>query len=170
MSENSEDEYSDYSDLIENYWNIIENPININSDNIEQLAELKLINVFKLENIKDYRKKSGDILFIEELYEVEGLDSQSIEIIKPLIIFKDEKSHDNFSLKNIFKYGKNKILIEVNQCLNEKKGYEEIDDSLLYIKPSSIYLGNPQRLYLRYNFSYKDISATIASSSFFVFP
>ena len=157
MSENSEDEYSDYSDLIESYWNIIENPININSDNIEQLAELKLINVFQLENIKDYRKKYGDILFIEELYEVEGLDSQSIEIIKPLIIFKDEKSHDNFSLKNIFKYGKNKILIEVNQCLNEKKGYEEIDDSLLYIKPSSIYLGNPQRLYLRYNFSYKDI-------------
>ena len=57
------------------------------------------------EKLKDYRKKYGDILFIKELYEVEGLDSQSIEIIKPLIIFKNEKSHDNFSLKNIMTCG-----------------------------------------------------------------
>ena len=156
MSENSEDEYSDYSELLESYWSIKENPININSDNIDQLAELKFISIFQLENIKDYRKKYGDIQFFEELYEVENLDSLSIEMIKPIICFGKENTNEKIDLKNIFKYGKNKILLEVNQSLKKKKGYIDIDDSLLYDKPNSIYLGSPQKLYLRYNFTYKD--------------
>ena len=156
MSENSEEEYSDYSELLESYWSITENPININSNNIDQLAELKFISVFLLENIKSYRKNYGDFQFIEELYEVEGLDSLSIEMIKPIICFNDNKYHEKIKFKNILKYGKHKILFEVNQSLNKKKGYENIEDSLLYEKPSSIYLGSPQKLYLRYNFTYRD--------------
>ena len=35
MSENAGEEYSDYSELLESYWNISENPVNINSDNID---------------------------------------------------------------------------------------------------------------------------------------
>ena len=156
MSEDSNEEYSDYSEMIEAYWNIIENPININSDNIDQLAEFKFLSVFQLESIKAYRRNYGNFQFIEELYEVEGLDKKSIEIIRHLICFEDRHNRGQISLGHIFKYGKNKVLFEVNQCLNKKEGYKEIDDSLLYAKPNSIYLGSPQKLYLRYNFSYKD--------------
>ncbi len=156
MSEDSGEENSDYSEMIEAYWSIIENPININSDNIEQLAEFKFISIFQLENIKKYRKNYGDFKFIEELYEVDGMDDKSIEIIKPLICFDNPNTHEKISIKDILKYGKNKMLFEVNQCLNEKKGYKETHDSILYEKPNSIYLGSPQKLYLRYNFSYKD--------------
>ena len=156
MSENNGEEYSDYSEMIEAYWNIIENPININSDNIDQLAEFKFLSIFQLENIKNYRKNFGDFKFIEELYEVDDLNEKTIEIIKPLICFEDRKIHDKTSLSHIFKYGKNKVLLEVNKCLNKKEGNRKIDDSLLYAKPNSTYLGSPQKLYLRYNFSYKD--------------
>ncbi len=72
MSENTGEEYSDYSELLESYWSISENPVNINSDDIDQLAELKFISIFQLENIKNYKKHYGDIQFIEELYEIEG--------------------------------------------------------------------------------------------------
>ena len=156
MTEDSGEEYSDYSEMIEAYWTIVEDPININSDNIEQLAELKFISIFQLENIKEYRRNYGDFQLFDELYEVEGLDKNCIEIIKPLICFEDGYNKDKISLNHIFKYGKNKILFEVNQCLNEKQGFKDIADSLLYTKPNSIYLGSPQKLYLRYNFSYKD--------------
>ena len=54
MAEISEDELSDFSELLESYWSITENPIDINSNNIDQLAELKLISIFQLENIKQY--------------------------------------------------------------------------------------------------------------------
>lgn len=156
MSENASEEYSDYSELLESYWNISENPVNINSDNIDQLAEMKFISIFQLENIKNYQKHYGDIQLIEELYEIEGLDSLSIEMIKPIICFENEKEHDKIKFKNLLRYGKNKILLEVNQSLNKKKGYIDIEDSLLYENPNSVYLGSPQKIYLRYNYSYKD--------------
>ena len=156
MSENAGEEYSDYSELLESYWNISENPVNINSDNIDQLAEMKFISIFQLENIKNYQKNYGNIQFIEELYEIEGLDSLSIEMIRPIICFENEKEHDKIKFKNLLRYGKNKILLEVNQSLNKKKGYIDIEDSLLYENPNSVYLGSPQKIYLRYNYSYKD--------------
>lgn len=153
MAEISEDELSDFSELLESYWSITENPIDINSDNIDQLAELKLISIFQLENIKQYRKEYGNIQFIEELYEIEGFDSIYIETIKPIICFNKNEKID---LKNIFEYGKNKILFEMNQCLNKKKGFTDIEDSLLFENPNSVYLGSPHRIYFRYNYSYKD--------------
>ena len=108
MSENSEEEYSDYSELLESYWSITENPININSNDIDQLAELKFISVFQLENIKNYRKKYGDFQFLEELHEVNGLDSISIELIKPIIRFNEDRNHEKIEFKNVLKYGKHK--------------------------------------------------------------
>lgn len=154
MAENNDGD-SDYSEMLESYWDLTDNPININSDNIDLLVEMKLINIFQLENIKKYRREFGDYQFIEELYEVEGLDTITIEIIKPLICFQ-EGSSKRIKIKDIFKYGSNKLLIEVNQCLNKKKGYNDIDNDLLYQKPNSIYLGSPQKIYLRYNYSFRD--------------
>lgn len=154
MSEGSEGE-SDYSELIEAYWNISENPININSENIDQLAEMKFISIFQLENIKKYQREYGNFQVIEELYEVEGLDSTSVEMIRHLICF-DSNHNENIRFQDLFRFGKNKLLFELNQCLNKKKGYAEIDDESLYQKPNSVYLGSPQKIYLRYNYSSRD--------------
>lgn len=153
MSESNEEESTDYSELLESYWNIMENPIDINSDDINMLAELKLINMFQLESIKAYRNNYGDFQFKEELYEVENMDSISVEIIKDVICFGSKK--ERLKIRDL-KYGKSKILMEVNQCLNKKKGYFDIEDSILYQKPNSVYLGSPQKLYLRYNYTYKN--------------
>ncbi len=155
MSENSGEEDNDYSELIESYWDMTENPVNINSDDIDILAEMKLISIFQLECIKNYRETYGDYKFIEELYEVEGLDNNSIEIIKNLVCF-EYNNNIRLHFGDIFRYGKNKILFEINQCLNEKKGYMDIEDSILYQKPNSVYLGSPQKIYMRYNYNYKD--------------
>lgn len=154
MSEKNNDEISDYSELIEAYWSLLENPININGDNIDQLAELKLISIFELEKIKTYRKEYGSFQIIEELFEVEGLDKTSVEIIKNIICFEDDND-SRISIKDL-KYGKHKIISQIDQCLNKKKGYLDVDDSLLLNNINSIYLGSPYRLYLRYNYSYRD--------------
>jgi len=156
MAEKSEEEIYDYSELLERYWSITENPININSDDIDILSELRLISIFQVENIKRYRKEYGDFQFAEELHEVEDLDEISINIIKPLICFDKKSGYDKIKFNDLIKYGKNKILFEINQCLNKKKGYQDIEDSLLYENPNSIYLGSPQKIYLRYNYSFRD--------------
>ena len=45
MAENSEEENLDYSELIEAYWSLLENPININSNDIDILTEYKIISM-----------------------------------------------------------------------------------------------------------------------------
>ena len=112
MSENSNDEENDYSELIEAYWELLENPLNINGDDIDQLAEFRFISVFQLEKIKSYIKEYGDIQFIEELYEIEGMDDKSIEMIKDIICFEESKKKEmRFS---DLKYGKHKVITQVD--------------------------------------------------------
>lgn len=156
MAESSGEENNDYSELLETYWSLIDNPININSDDIDYLSEYKLISIFQLENIKNYRKQYGDFQIVEELYEVEDMDTKTVDLLKPIVCVQKNEEYDKIKLGNVFKYGKHKLLFEVNQCLNKKEGYKDIDDSLLYENPNSIYLGSPQKLYLRYNFNYKN--------------
>ena len=51
MMEMSEEEL-DFSDIIEEYWTICENKININNpDDLNQLIELHLVNIFIIEKI-----------------------------------------------------------------------------------------------------------------------
>ena len=84
MMENS-DEDVDFSELTETYWTICENKININNpDELNQLIELHLVNVFIIEKINDYRKHFGDIMMFDELQFIDGIDEMTLNILKPL--------------------------------------------------------------------------------------
>ena len=152
MLENSDEEI-DFSELIENYWNICENKININDpDELSQLIDLHLVSVFIVEKINDYRKNFGDFQFIEELDFIDGLDERTLNILKPLVCFGRDSPNKKTRLKDVFKYAKHQVIFQVEQCLNEKAGYQNVSDSILNKK----YIGSPQKLFLRYNFSFRD--------------
>ena len=145
MLENSDEEI-DFSELIENYWNICENKININNtDELSQLIDLHLVNIFIVEKINDYRKNFGDFQFFEELDFIEGLDERTLNILKPLVCFGRDSPDKKTKPKDVFKYAKHQVIFQIEQCLNEKAGYKE-----------KKYLGSPQKLFLRYNFSFRD--------------
>ena len=133
----------DFTDLIENYWNICENKININNaEELNQLIELHLVNVFIIENINSYRKDFGDIMMLDELTMIEGIDEMTLNILKPLICFEKSPEKEKLKLKDLWKYGKHQTIFQVEQCFNEKAGYKE-----------DKYLGSPRKMLLRYGFS-----------------
>ncbi|MBQ6082937.1 MAG: hypothetical protein IJK92_01110 [Bacteroidales bacterium] len=142
MIENS-DEDVDFNELIENYWSICENKININNpDELNQLIELHLVNIFIIEKINSYRKDFGDLMTFDELQFVEGIDEMTIDILKPLIVFEKSSEKEKFRAKDLWKYGRHQSILQLEQCLNEKAGYKE-----------QKYLGSPQKMLLRYSFS-----------------
>ena len=145
MLENTDEEV-DYTELVENYWQILDNKININNpDELNQLIDLHLVNVFIIENINAYRKNFGDIMMFDELKLVEGIDDMTFSILQPLICFAKQPSNGKLRVKDMLKYGKHQMIFQVEQCLNEKAGYKEHN-----------YLGNPQKIFMRYGFSYKN--------------
>ena len=150
------DEDTDYEELIENYIFFSENPININSDEIVELLQLRLINVFQYEELQKYRRHYGDFLFLEELEMVEGFDEQTIAIIAPIVQIGKDDSKNKVTLGKMARYGKHQILGRYEQILEKQAGYAPIGDSALLAKPNSRFLGSPQRYQLKYTYNYRN--------------
>lgn len=155
LAEDGDDDV-DYEDLLENYIFFSENPINLNSDEIEQLVELQLINAFQFEELKNYRRYYGDFLFLEELEMVEGFDEQTIRLLMPIVCIRKDDSKDKITLNKMARYGKHQIVGRYEQILEKQQGYEPISDSALLAKPNSRFLGSPQRYQLKYTYNYRN--------------
>ena len=142
MTENTEEEI-DFTELIEEYWSICENKININNpDELNQLVDLHLINIFIIDKINEYRKNYGDFMMFDELSFVEGLDDLTLNVLKPLICFEKPHESKTLSTKDLWKYGKHQTIFQIDQCFNEKAGYKE-----------QKYLGSPRHMLTRYSFT-----------------
>lgn len=156
MTENSEEE-TDYSELVNAYFDMLDSKINVNNnEELSQLIEFHLISTYITESINDYRKNFGDIRFFDELKLIDGIDELTLIVLEPLICFAKPSSSNKFNVKDIIKFAKHQIVFETDRNFNKKAGYQNISDSILYEKPNKKYLGSPQRLFLRYNFSYRD--------------
>lgn len=150
------DEDIDFEELLENYIFFSENPININSEDVMQLVELRLLSVFQYEELKRYRRYYGDFLFLEELEMVEGFDEQTLAIIRPVVHVGKDQSKDKLTLNKMARYGKHQIVGRYEQILEKQQGYEPYDDSLLLAKPNSRYLGSPQKYQFKYTYNYRN--------------
>jgi hypothetical protein len=155
MTEDS-DEETDFSELLESYQFLLENPVNINSEHRIVLRNLRLINAFQYEQLEAYQKKFGDFLTLDELPLVDGFDDQTIAILTPIIRIAPAREQVKIVPKNVLKYGKHQFIVRAEQILQERDGYKSIDDSSLYAKPNSRYLGSPQKIYGRYVFNYSN--------------
>ena len=150
------DEDIDYEDLLENYIFFSENPVNLNSEEVMQLVELRLLTVFQYEELQKYRRYYGDFLFLEELEMVEGFDEPTIAIIRPVVCIEKDQSKDKITLNKMARYGKHQIVGRYEQILEKQQGYLPIDDSTLLAKPNSRYLGSPQKYQLKYTYNYRN--------------
>jgi hypothetical protein len=143
----------DYSDLVEDYLYYKENPISINDENAHKLVELFLINEFQFNNIRRYINNYGSIRSQAELSAVEGFDRGIIEKISPFISFSVKEKRNNYSLKDIFKYGRHQFISRYSQTLEKSLAYMIPNDSAEYY-PGKKYLGSPQKYYARYSFDF----------------
>ena len=150
------DEDADFEDLLENYIFFSENPVNLNSDEVMQLVELRLLSVFQYEALQQYRRYYGDFLFLEELEMVEGFDEQTLAIIRPVVCIGQDQSTDKITLNKMARYGKHQLVGRYEQILEKQQGYVPINDSALLAKPNSRYLGSPQKYQLKYTYNYRN--------------
>ena len=155
LAEDSDDDL-DYEELLDNYIFFSENPVNLNSDEMMRLVELRLISVFQYEELQKYRRYYGNFMFLDELEVVEGFDEQTLAIIKPVICIEKDKSKDKLSLKKMARYGKHQVVGRYEQILEKQQGYQPIDDSTLLSKPNSRYLGSPQKYQFKYTYNYRN--------------
>ncbi len=144
----------DYTDLIADLAYLQENPLNLNYVTDEDLRKLIFLNNFQIYNLLGYRETYGFFITVYEIQAIDGFDQETIQKILPYVYVSEEKRKESISFKNIAKYGRNEFIMRYQRILQDQKGYASIDDSALFQKPNSRYLGSPDKIYLRYGFNY----------------
>ena len=154
LLEDSEENPESIEKLYDELSYLSENPINLNKTTLEQLKQIPFLSDLQIMNILDYRKRQGEIVSIYELKNIRFLDMETIELILPFIFIGEIDKTRSFTFKNLTKYGKNELMLRYDRCVNEKKGYTDVPDSILEKSPNRKYVGEPFYTSLRYSYSF----------------
>ncbi len=153
LSEN-QDVLLDYSELIEELETLEDHPINLNSNQVDQLHQLFLLDEYQLENLKNYIRENGSLLSISELLLIDGFTREKIEIIIPFVEVKTLEEFRLPKLKQLGKYGNHDLFLRYQRVLENQKGFQDFEDG---DNPNSHYLGNANKYYLKYKYNYSNL-------------
>lgn len=153
ITESTEEEL-DFSEFIELFEKLKNDPINLNKTNAEQLKQLPFLNDIQIFNLLEHIRKNGNLASIYELQSIEGFDQNTIEQILPYVIVSNNINKHKVTFSDLFSSGKNQLFIRYARILQEQKGFSEISDEELAENPNARYLGSPDKLYTRYRYTY----------------
>jgi hypothetical protein len=148
------DQELDYTDLIDGLYLLMDNPVNLNYASFQEIKQLFFLSDIQVHKLIAYRHRYGLFVSIYELAAVEGFTRRIIELMVPFVVITQERPVYKTTFSDVVKYGRHDIFIRHSRLLQEQNGFLPLPDSIKEAKPSSYYLGSPDRLYLRYGFNY----------------
>lgn len=144
----SEGEF-DFINLFDDLNYIYEHPLDINTANYDDLKKLYILNDIQIADIIDHRNKYGDFI---EIYELQSIPSISLQELKSIKAFLSTNNSNAayMPIGDMVKESYNTIYAKWRRILETQNGYTD--------EPSenSRYLGDPNRLYLRYQMRFAD--------------
>jgi len=154
IAENSENEEDDYTNLLDALMYYKDHPLNLNKVQKEDLQQLQLLSDIEINNLFKHIEKNGKLITIYELQGIAGFDLQTIQKILPYVRVNDNFSSSHYSLKEMFKNGQHMVMFRYARIIEQQKGFTDIDSAGLFKSKNSRYIGSPDKLYLRYRFTY----------------
>ena len=154
LAERSDNEI-DYSDWTEELKLLHERPVNLNSGDENELQRLFFLNELQISNLLEYTRQYGQLASIYELQVIDGFNERVVNQMLPFIALSPYVP-EKFSLKKALKYGNTDVMLRYQRVIQEQKGYETAPDSIRQANPNKYYIGDPNSLFLRAEYSYKD--------------
>jgi hypothetical protein len=115
-------------------------PVNLNTANRDELAELHLLNDLQIENLLIYRRLLGPLI---NIYESQAIPGWNIPLIRNLLPFITIVTNDmTTELRPQFSQGQHTLLFRIGQL---KKSNDNIK-----------YRGGPHKLLFRYRYQYRN--------------
>jgi hypothetical protein len=152
------EEHEEYIATIEEWQSVIsqwlEKPLNINGEEAEWLMEYKIISLYQLNKLKEYRLIYGDLLSLYELAFIDSWDYQTVRKVIPLAAIKTGQPARTFRAFSMRSF-QHQLLLKSAVNTFKSKGYlakRNSDDSL----PVREYTGSPVKILIRYNVDYRN--------------
>lgn len=172
-----DDNNVDLTALTEILYDRARDPIDLNHTDIEELAELQLLNDVQISAIMEHEQKFGPFLSIYELQTIDAMDPRTIGLIRPFVEVKANANTTRASLKEILKNGSHEVLVRSQVNVEQRAGFigqpnpfgvyytdpdgeplPDVDDPAVMDSlrtNNKVYLGSPYKLYTRYRFRYR---------------
>jgi hypothetical protein len=154
ISEQSESEGLDLTDVIEQLNFRYDNPINLNSASMEDLQQLGLLTDIQISDLLLHRKLFGKFISIYEIQGLQYWDMSTIRMVLPFVRVDDKLDQLHVGLKEAFQQGKFEAYFRYQTIVEDRAGYEDVPDSIQE-NSNSYYYGNGDRYYTRLRFSYR---------------
>ena len=138
----------DFTPIVEDLMNLIENPLRVNSCDFDQLARLVFLTDFQIQSLWDYIQANGSIMSIYEILLIPGFDQADAKRLEPFINFS--KPSDIDEVKKNFWRGQHELFIKTSSLLENPLGYKENDGD------RSKYLGSKYSLATKYKYHSSD--------------
>lgn len=154
LVESEEEPNIDYTTFFDHLSFYYDHPLNLNKVELDELQGLDLLSDIQINNLLDHIEKTGKLIALEELQTIKGFNKNTIQLILPFVKVSDEALLTRVSLKELVKNGSSQLFFRYQEVLEKKKGFTDINDSLLTQNPNARYAGNSSKLYTRYRYNY----------------
>ena len=146
--EDQEIEDIDIFELYEKLENYVNKPFDLNSEDFETLQELRLLSTIQLFELEQHINTYGSLIDVYELQSIPSFDRETIERIQPFVGVNDADRYQ-LPLKDIIYQGKHELYLKWRRVLEDQKGYLPNEEG------ETNYLGDPNRLFLKYKYNYE---------------
>lgn len=121
-------------------WN--RNPIDINSPQVADLMQWKLISPIAYRNLQQHLIVHGPLLDMLELQSIAGFDPDAIRLLMEVATVRGRQTETSArSLGHMISHGQNELFLRAGRTIQESKGY---------LGEQPAFEGDPSKLYLRY--------------------
>ncbi len=148
ITANNDDAETEDDSYLQEMIQFQKNPVNLNNADEALLKELVILTPLQIQNFISYRAIFGKLI---DIYELQAVPAWNIRTIQKLLPYVTVNSAVNIgaALSERLNKGQHSILLRVSQTLERSDGF--LRDS------GTRYLGNPQKLMLRYKYVYKNL-------------
>lgn len=140
------EQLADYSDKL---LFLSRHPLNLNTATTQQLKQLFFLSPLNINNLLIHIEQKGKLIDVLELQSIPDFDSATIAKLLPFITLKLDPAYRHVSPALMLQKGNNELLGRYAQTLEKQKGYTNL--------PGSRYLGTPQKLLLKYRYTFGDL-------------
>lgn len=154
ISEQTESEQIDLTNLFDQLNYFFDHPINLNATDGEDLRALGLLTEVQITNILLHRKQFGKFISIYELQSLTYWDLPTIQLVLPFVRVDDRLDQLHLTFKDAIQEGKFELYTRYQRTPEQKSGYEQVSDSVL-ANSNSYYYGNADHYYTRFRYTYR---------------
>ena len=134
------DENVDFQEILDDLTYLGQHPLAINSATKEEMRRLHILSEFLIDNLIEYRTKTGQILSIYEMAVIEGFNPDLLQKLEPFVCFETQEKE----IKS--RKSENEIFVRSTRAFSNSGNENKNPD----------YKGSMERYYLRFKHTSTD--------------